>query len=202
MESTAFMPHVRTKYKLTPECPLHPEKEWRWIPGFEGRFMVSTCGDVRMHQSYNGCGLYTLQEPRILHQTRLKNRYMTVHIQTERKRRHYYVHRLVLLTFHGEAPPKHEGAHLDGTRTNNHLLNLRWVTTQENSAHTHRHGTCKCGERHPHAKLTNAIAEDIRDRVAQHADRKVLAQKYNVCTATIDGIIAGRLWAYRFHLKN
>lgn len=45
--------------------------------------------------------------------------------------RHYLEHRLVWLYVHGEFPP-HQLDHIDGSRHNNALLNLRPATNEEN----------------------------------------------------------------------
>tara|TARA_R110002096_G_scaffold365418_1_gene558809 strand:+ start:114 stop:629 length:516 start_codon:yes stop_codon:yes gene_type:complete len=54
--------------------------------------------------------------------------------------RSLFLHTLVLRTFKGEKP--HEGMvcrHLDGDMHNNHLDNLKWGTSRENSADIRRH---------------------------------------------------------------
>lgn len=193
------MPQVHTKHKTAQECPLHPDKAWKWIPGFEDRFMASTCGDIRMHQSFNGSGLYTLKAPRMLNQVVLKNGYLVVHIQTDYKRKLYYAHRLVLLTFIGEPPTKHECAHLDGNSQHNHLSNLCWTTRQVNMSHTHKHGTCQCGERHYNAKLSRLEVQAILQAVDLGIPRRRLGEQHDVCTGTIDLIVQRRLWRFNHH---
>jgi hypothetical protein len=178
----------KTRYKATLECALHPDKTWQWLPHFEGRFMVSSCGDVRMHQSFNSYGMYTLKQPRMLRQIPLKNKYMTIHIQTNRVRVMYYVHRLVLYAFHGNPPPDHEAGHLDGTRINNHLDNLQWITRKENANHKREHGTLLCGDKHPTTKIPDAEIPVILKALAQRTPRDRLAVHYGVSVSAIDMI--------------
>ena len=48
-------------------------------------------------------------------------------------RKQFFIHRLVLLAFIGEAPKgKPQVRHLDGDPTNNKLVNLRWSSQTEN----------------------------------------------------------------------
>lgn len=60
------------------------------------------------------------------------------------------VHLLVLEAFRGPPPSlKHEGAHLDGDKTNNQLPNLAWKLRVENEADKRAHGTAPRGGRVP-----------------------------------------------------
>lgn len=174
------MPQKRTKYKLTEECSLHHDKEWRWIPGFEDWYMASSCGDIRRHKSTARWGEYTHRVPFIQRQIAHKNRYLTVQFQSKHIRQQLYVHRLVLLAFVGSAHDTMEVAHLDGTRNNNHLSNLRWVTRKENANHRHGHNTCPCGERHPGTKLTDSEVHAIRALVEQGLSYKNIAPQFHI----------------------
>src|SRR5262245_38045005 len=49
--------------------------------------------------------------------------------------------RLVLLAFVGPCPEGMECRHLDGNPQNNHVDNLRWGTSAENTEDQRRHGT-------------------------------------------------------------
>lgn len=54
--------------------------------------------------------------------------YMYLHYKGKKQR----IHRLVLDLFVGPPPPLHEADHIDRNRANNHVTNLRWVTSTEN----------------------------------------------------------------------
>jgi len=209
------MPHVRQKYKtMHEECPLHPDKAWRWLPGFEDRLMVSSCGDIRMHKSYGGQGEYVCDPPRILCQTYQKNRYKSIQIQTQRTRCRFYVHRLVLFTFCPDPAPGMEVAHLDGTRDNNHLSNLRWVTRKENALHRHQHGTCPCHleranveqlrqrsqyYRHStptNAKLTPRVVLAVRKAVANGERQASVARRLHLNRRTVSDIVLRKIWVH------
>jgi hypothetical protein len=113
-------------------------EEWRDVVGLEGLYQVSSHGRVRSldrvitrktgaKQSYKG---------KLLKPALLKVGYLYVNIRGSKA-----VHRLVLEAFVGPCPEGMECRHLDGTRTNNHLSNLRWGTSSENNQDILDHGT-------------------------------------------------------------
>jgi len=84
----------------------------------------------------------------------LRNGYAAVSLTKDGKQKNYTIHSLVLLTFVGERPSnKHEVMHLDGTRCNNSLSNLKWGTRSENCLDKKNHGTFQEGEKHGMHKL-------------------------------------------------
>jgi hypothetical protein len=66
------------------------------------------------------------------------------------------VHTLVLETFVGPALPGQQCRHLDGSRDNNHLENLRWGSSKENVEDSRRHGVMPIGSTVKTAKLDEA----------------------------------------------
>ena len=55
------------------------------------------------------------------------------------------VHRLVILCHGPEQPSEaHEVNHIDGKKWNNHIDNLEWVTSSENTIHYHQVIKNKC----------------------------------------------------------
>lgn len=114
-------------------------EEWRPVPGFPG-YEVSSRGRVR---SVSRIIAVVGQSPRVRQGQNLicrpgKVGYPTVVLGRGNRR---LVHRLVLEAFVGPCPPGMEACHNDGTRTNNHVDNLRWGTRQENVLDRyHRHG--------------------------------------------------------------
>lgn len=115
-----------------------------------------------------------------------------------------YVHQLVTLTFHGPRPTaKHDTAHADGNKLNNHFTNLRWATRSENERDKIRHGRSNRGERNGGARLTDAQAHEIvaraktlprssgGKRVRKGGLRK-LGREFGVTPSAIWQIIAGR----------
>ena len=75
------------------------------------------------------------------------------------RRRTVRVHRLVAATFLGPIPAGREVNHIDGSRNNNAVSNLEYVTRSENMLHAGRMGRlgkgAKRGAANPRAKLSD-----------------------------------------------
>ena len=110
----------------------------------------------------------------------------------------FLAHRLVALTWIGPAPTdRHEVAHGDGSRTNNHWRNLRWATPAQNQADRKLHGTYVHGQHAYSAKLTDEQADEIRQSYKEHGQRYVggkvtmqgLADTYSVSITQVSRIV-------------
>lgn len=103
------------------------------------------------------------------------------------------VHTLVLEAFVGPAPSNHMCRHLDGTRDNNRLENLRWGTNRENVADRIRHGVPvgTKGELHPRAKLT--VTDVVAIRASDETNPKC-AKRYGISQHQVSGIRRGYYW--------
>jgi hypothetical protein len=71
--------------------------------------------------------------------TFIKNGYKCLKI----KERHYYIHRLVALTYIPNPDNKPQVNHIDGNKLNNNLNNLEWVTVSEQGLHAYKIGLNK-----------------------------------------------------------
>jgi hypothetical protein len=77
------------------------------------------------------------------------------------KKKIFKIHRLVL-TYFGRKPTKNEQCrHLDGNKQNNHISNLKWGTSKQNSNDKKKHGTQCFGETVSGSKLTDTTVKDI-----------------------------------------
>lgn len=104
-----------------------------------------------------------------------------------------YVHRLVLEAFCRAAKPGEQCLHLDGTRTNNNLSNLRWGTCRENQSDRVLHGTDHRGEKHKLHKLTAAQVVQIREADGLYKD---IAARFNVSPANVGAIKRREIWGH------
>lgn len=151
-------------------------EEWKSIDGIEGFYEVSNLGRVRsttrtrlVKNRYGGFSPRT-DAGKILATYDNGNGYAYISLKLGRKRKNYYVHRLVASSF--LPTPTIENAvvdHKDHNRMNNCASNLQWVTQKENvnrSAHLMRHPKKKCkqsstGEKYVIAKKGKFVV-DIR----------------------------------------
>ena len=176
-------------HQVRAETPLDT---WRPVPGWP-EYEISERGDLRRVRSRDGATPGPLLKPWRNRQTGY------LHCALWRGNRCFRstVHRLVALAFHGDPPsPKHVVAHNDGSRDNNHWLNLRWATLRENSADTLRHGTHNRGSRNGQAKIDEICVAAIRKMVAMQVPRLLAAEGFGVCRQTVDDIVNNRRWRH------
>lgn len=107
------------------------------------------------------------------------------------------VHCLVAEVFHGKCPAGAEVNHKDGIKSNNHYLNLEYVTPKQNSIHARdlgltRPSGCK-GEQMGNAKLTEAAVLSIR---LSNESQRQLARRFNVSRRAIQFVQQGKTWTH------
>lgn len=118
------------------------EVEWRWVPGAEGKYAVSSEGAVRSYAVSSRGPLMALHED--------KDGYLCCNMWIGGKKRMHYAHRLVAVAFHGEPPAGCEQVrHVNGDNQDNSAGNLAWGTGRENNLDTVAHG------KHRHANKTH-----------------------------------------------
>lgn len=121
-------------------------EEWRAVPGYEGRYEVSSHGDVRSLGFYSGSrgGTKTWRAGRVLKQKIRRpygHRVVSLTDGSGAMAKDHKVHRLALRAFKGEPPlDKPNGLHEDDNPANNYIDNLYWGTTSENSFDCVRNG--------------------------------------------------------------
>lgn len=102
-----------------------PGEEWKPIDGFDGKYLVSSCGRVQSLKHW---------QPRILHTFVNNKGYERVALCHQGKARYYLVSRLVAAAFCENADPEQQTTvdHIDGDTLNNHADNLRWLSMADN----------------------------------------------------------------------
>lgn len=88
-----------------------------------------------------------------------------------------------------------EAAHSCGNPICCNPRHLRWATPTENNADKRGHGTHRCGESIPWAKLREDDVKEIRrchgrDTISQ------LARRFGVSSGAIYGVVHGKSWAW------
>lgn len=154
-------------------------------------YKISRSGDV-----------YSFKKSKVkkLRPTKTPKGYLRINLSTgERIRgRNFAVHRLVLLTFVGPAPEKHQCCHLNGNPSDNRIENLIWGTCAENHKHITIHGTKPRGVNHPRTTLSEEDIIRIRtvSILGHHGNTARLAKEYNVTKRTIQGIVKRHTWGH------
>jgi hypothetical protein len=172
---------------------MDDQVQWRPVPGFAA-YEVSNFGSVRRAVP---CG--RLPAGPVLKHRLGTHGYPQVCLSREGKYTHFSAHRLVALAFLGPPPTKrHQVAHNDGSRTNNHVSNLRWATPSENNLDRSLHGTVpdRKGERHPLAKLTDELVLELRDQRLRGRTYTELAQSYRIPKLTLYDAVVGTTWRH------
>jgi hypothetical protein len=119
------------------------EELWAPVSGYEGMYSVSSHGRVRSEARtvIDSLGRPQRFAERILSPYPDTSGYHLVSLLNRCKRSRGAVHRLVARAFLADRPPGAQVDHIDGDRTNNRLINLRWVTPAENSQRQLPHAT-------------------------------------------------------------
>lgn len=98
-------------------------ENWKWIPGFEGKYQASNLGRIKSFK-------INKKDGQIMKGNVLKDGRVRINLEGTK----YLVHRLVLQTFVEQPDEVHELVlHLDGDPTNNSLENLKWGSYKDNA---------------------------------------------------------------------
>ena len=128
-------------------------EEWKDIEGYNGRYQVSSLGNVRATEfEYD---YYSNQWHKIIHRVQKAhnmkisgNVYKFVSLSGDDGYHMHYIHRLVASAFLLNPLNLPEVDHLDSDPSNNAVTNLEWVTSSENSRRMHANHPGLCKGRH------------------------------------------------------
>lgn len=164
---------------------------WRIIDGTNGRYSVSSFGNVRANWSdvpqRNKDVRVRIEKTVILRPYLHTTGYWRINLG--RKNRHY-VHRLIAKAFIENLSDKPQVDHIDGDRKNNQITNLRWVSAKENTDYG--------GTRHgfePQKNAARAAAfhpqrvEAYRALYAEGLSMREIARRYNTCHTSISRVL-------------
>lgn len=94
----------------------------RDVVGYEGLYAITSCGRV-----------YSYRAKKFLKPQEAKGNYLQVCLYKNHNRKWYYIHRLVAEAYIPNPLNLPCVNHIDERKTNNALLNLEWVTYEENN---------------------------------------------------------------------
>ena len=108
------------------------EEIWKDIPGYEGLYQISTCGNV-MSLNYNHTGRRKIRIPRMD-----KGGYLYVNLYNAGHAKTKKIHRLVAEAFLANPNNYPQINHKDECKTNNNVNNLEWCDSSYNNRFGHR----------------------------------------------------------------
>jgi len=167
------------------------------IIGYEKTHVIFESGDVwsvaRSVVRKNG----TVQrfKDKKLTARRMGNGYYLVRINIDGKSIHRSIHSLLAESFilKAKIPKGMCVNHKDGNKGNNVLSNLEIVSYRDNLLHAYKTGlNSNIGQTHPKSRITTKQIEVIRGLYRSGVSQYLIASQFNVCRATIQGILNGR----------
>lgn len=139
--------------------------EWRKFPIKEAEhlFEISEYGDIKKVSRKSIAARCPYTKERLMKaQPQWKKGYMRLKCRIDKKKRQFFIHRLVALAFIEKVEGKPHVNHLDGNKKNNHYSNLEWCTPQENNEHGVRIGLLKRGKKPPKPYIKRGYANCVR----------------------------------------
>ncbi|MDG1314913.1 MAG: HNH endonuclease [Flavobacteriaceae bacterium] len=167
------------------------EKGFKLIPGFEN-YMINNEGVIYSlkFRNSNNVKEMTLSTH--------SAGYSVVKFRKDGKRKDFYVHRLVMLTFVGESNLTVN--HKNGVKKDNRLENLEYLSMSENVKHAWITGLKPCikGENHFNSILTENQVIEIKNQLLKpyRGIGRDLGKKYNVNRKTIGDIRNNKTWKH------
>jgi hypothetical protein len=107
-------------------APRSDQEVWVWIPSYEGQYEISNLGAVRGVNRLDSRGRN--RPGKLLSPTSAISGHLFVGLCRDGIRERVGVHALVLISFVGPRPNKHDACHWNDNPRDNRLQNLRWDT--------------------------------------------------------------------------
>lgn len=156
------------------------EEIWVDVKGFESYYQVSSFGRVKSLKRIiikNNGVIYPVKE-RIIKLAKDKDGYLICSLVKNQVSITYRVNRIVAISFIENPCNKKEVNHINGSKDDNSVKNLEWVSRSENMLHAYKTGLAKAsekqkkavrktgllsvGENHGNCKLKDAEIDEIR----------------------------------------
>lgn len=118
-------------------------EQWKDIKEYEGIYQISDKGNVRSLMKWEVQKRNYVHCTKLLNPTDNGNGYLIISLSKKRKRKNFYIHRLVAEHFVPNTNDKNKVVnHLDFDKRNNKASNLEWCTQKENVLYS-RDRMCK-----------------------------------------------------------
>jgi hypothetical protein len=162
---------------------------FRQIPGWP-EYEISEAGEVKRVAAATGA-----TPGKTLAWQVLKNGYVKVGLCRDGKRKEYLVHRLIAITYLGDADGM-DVCHKDGNKRNNHVDNLRIDTRAGNMADQIRMGKTPRGEKSGSNKYTIEQMRSLRDRLHKGESVSAMSAETGIPKTTLYGLRSGQTWGW------
>lgn len=159
-------------------------EQWKEMPGYEGLYEVSTCGQVRSIREDKNTFYGRLLSP-----CRTTKGYRQVRLSKKNVPKMFKCYRLVALAFIPNPESKIGVNHKNGNKVDDRVENLEWATNQENVDHA-------CANDLMHSKLTTNQAKTAKKLLSLGYYFRDIAKMYGVHAATIHDIKQGKTWKW------
>ena len=181
-----------------PKQSENPTTKWLDVYGYEGIYIVSSCGlvksiDRKVPHPRSKKGFH-LRKGKLISFNTSANGYLRAVLCKHGEEKGHSIHRIVATAFIENPKNKKEVNHIDGDKSNNRVSNLEWVTSLENKKHSVRNRFNAFGERHGRSKLKSSEVESIRKMIDEGVFIKDIANMFGVHRETIGRIKRGKAW--------
>jgi len=158
---------------------------WKSIPGYEGLYEISDCGEV-MSLNY--------RKKNIRHPLSIfcnPKGYRMVNLAKEGKSKSYRINRLMAATFLGmDLDCDLTVDHKDEDKSNDVLTNLQILSRGDNMRKS------SLGSKSKRAKINEEIAKSIKEDITLGLRLKTIAESRGVSYTTVVDIKRGRTWSH------
>lgn len=160
---------------------------WKDIPGFEGRYQISSLCRVKSLMYHNGMSGWVKRDKIISQRISKAGKYYVVTLRLNYKVFVKKVHNVFASAFIPNPENKKFVNHKDGNKLNNNIGNLEWCTSSENNQHAWDTGLKirKYGEDNACSKLTDCQVKEISEMLDSGISVKSISESYRVTTGAI-----------------
>lgn len=177
---------------------MESQEIWKDIPDTNGLYSASNMGRFKRTgvSIIDSIGRVQCHREKILKKSYYSNGYERVRICVNGCGKDLLAHRILAILFIPNPDDKSEVNHINGTKADNRLDNLEWVTPKENSKHSLQNGLAISGSRSHFSKLTEVDVIEIRRLLSLNITGRKIAKMFSVSPSLISNINTNKKWQF------